>query len=530
MDVVGAYIKVEKAGINYKAKCPFHNEKTASFFVSSTRQSFYCFGCGEKGDIFTFIEKFEGLDFKGALKVLADKAGIKLPKFSKQESGLDEKEERGILYKIIEEASLHFEENLKTNTEVRKYLQKRGLNGKEIEKWRIGFAKNEWRDLQDFLLNKGFSKKEMLAAGLLKEKDGKNYDTFRARIIFPISDSIGEVVAFSGRSFPDKEGTPKYLNSPETKIFHKSDTLYGWHLAKTAIRKLDYAVLVEGQFDLVLSHESGVLNTVASSGTALTPQHLQKIKKLSNRIIIAYDSDSAGEKAAQRAAELGLSLGMEVKIASLPPGEDPASLALKDKEQWKQYLRNAQHLIDFALNKVTRDKKGPSLLKEVERNILPYFNFIKSEIERSHFVRRIAEQIGVSEEAVIKEVARFQNAPKDFGKKLETESPINPEKMLAGLVFGEKDGKIREAWEKIVGKESVEEILQNFEAEKEALLFETEKNMPSGDEQLNKLQSDTLTRQLEILTKTLDKTNKEEQEKIKREIETILQILKSIKK
>ena len=495
-DVVGSYLKLEKAGINYKAKCPFHNEKTASFFVSPARQSFYCFGCGEKGDIFTFVEKFEGLDFKSALK-------------------------KQVLYKIAEEACVFFENKLKDNQEAKKYLGKRGLSAEAMQKWRVGFAEDEWRKLHDALLAKNFSKNEMLDAGLSKEKDGKYYDTFRARIMFPICDASGRVIAFSGRSFPDKESAPKYLNSPETSIFHKSDVLYGWHLAKSAIRKLDYTVLVEGQMDLLLSHQAGVINSVASSGTALTENHLQKIKRLSNRVIIAYDSDEAGEKASRRAAELALTLGLEVKITSLPEGEDPASIILENKEVWKQYLRDSQHLIDFALAKISRDKKGTALMKEVERSILPYFAFIKSEIEKSHFIGKIASKIGVSEEAVIKEVAKFQNTEKNQLINPEIHEAQNPERMMAGILFLTGKDEIKKRWEEIIGQETLAEILERYDGDKEALIFEAEEFGDVSDELLTRIELQILRNQLRQNTNALDHTKGKEEEILKKEIEII---------
>lgn len=255
VDVLSGYIKVEKAGINWKAKCPFHNEKTPSFFISGTRQSFYCFGCGEKGDIFSFVQKFEGVDFKGALQILADKAGVELKKGGEYK----QEEDKDVLLQIMEESTKIYETELNRNEMPLAYLKTRGVKEATILKWRLGFAKDEWRNLYDRLVDKGFSKKNMLEAGLIKKVDGevhstssgqeKYYDTFRGRVMFPISDNAGRVIAFSGRSLKDDPKAPKYLNSPETKLFYKSEVLHGFHIAKNYIRKLDYAVLVEGQMD-----------------------------------------------------------------------------------------------------------------------------------------------------------------------------------------------------------------------------------------------------------------------------------------
>ncbi len=430
VDVISSYIKVEKAGINFKAKCPFHNEKTPSFFISPVRQSFYCFGCGEKGDIFSFVEKFEGLDFKGALETLADRAGIKLEKFKSEDVLGKEKNEKDKLFEIMEEATKIYEKELMENKAILKYLEKRGLNSASISKWRLGFGKDEWRSLHDYLISKGFTEREMFEAGLIKQSETSllhsnsaisgagRYDTFRNRVMFPICDASGKVIAFSGRAMKEDDKTPKYLNSPETKLFYKSEVLYGFNVAKNYIRKMDYAVLVEGQMDLIMSHQAGILNTVASSGTALTELHLKKIQKLSNRVIIAYDSDSAGEKASARAAELALFLGMEVKIASLPKGEDPASVVKDNPKKWKEALKESEHFIDLALNKAVSGNSSRNLAKEVIKNILPLVSLLRSDIEKTQFVKKIALKMKVGEEAVWSDFEKIDKAKKAGSKSL----------------------------------------------------------------------------------------------------------------
>jgi DNA primase len=319
-EVVSSYIKLDRAGVNFKARCPFHNEKTPSFFVSTERNNYYCFGCGAKGDIFTFVEEFEGLDFKSTLKILAEKAGVVLTEFNKEKEG-----EKDRLYGIIEEATKFFEKNLVENKEVNIYLKNRGLEDKTKKDFRIGFALLDWRKLFDFLKSKNFTDKEIETAGLAKRPDDKNkamYDRFRGRIMFPIADSSGRVIAFSGRIFVDDGKSAKYLNSPETPIFNKSSVLFGIDKAKDSIRKNDFSILVEGQFDLILSHQAGFKNTVASSGTAMTDSLVSKeniinnlglITRLSKNIVLAYDADKAGISASNRFAKIALYLGMDVK-------------------------------------------------------------------------------------------------------------------------------------------------------------------------------------------------------------------------
>lgn len=528
VDVISSYLKVEKAGINFKAKCPFHNEKTPSFFISPARQSFYCFGCGEKGDIFSFVQKFEGLDFKGALESLAVRAGVEIKNLRKEERP----EEKDRLFEIMEKATRFFEKQLKESKSSLEYLKKRGLKSEMISKWRIGFAKDEWRSLHDELLKSGFTREEMLDVGLIKkvESQAKFYDTFRNRIMFPISDSAGRVIAFSGRAMREDDKTPKYLNSPETKLFYKSEVLYGFNIAKSYIRKLDYAVLVEGQMDLLMSHQAGVGNTVASSGTALTELHLKKLQRLTNRIIIAYDSDSAGEKAATRAAEMALSLGLEVKVATMEKGEDPASTVKADPEKWKTALRESEHLIDFVLNKALKENQGRNLLKEVTKSVLPLVSLLKSEMEKSQYAKKIALKTKVSEDAVLNDLKRIvRTGLQEKSDSSEKPKIVNLERTMASIIFLNefmKDGNrsLKKKWQEISGKEKVDEILKNYEEEKEALMFEAERlNLGNNakneyDDILKRIELQNLKQNLKETAASLDNsTSKKEEEKLQAE-------------
>jgi DNA primase len=406
-DVIAGYIKVEKAGSSYKACCPFHNEKTPSFFISPGRQSYYCFGCGAKGDIFTFVEEMEGLDFRGALRSLADKAGIELEQDDRQGRG-----EKDRLHVVLSSATEFFEKHLGENKEVQKYLKARGVDEESMKKWRLGYAPAEWRSLWAYLKALGFSEDEITKAGLAKKVVGdarkEPYDTFRDRIIFPIFDTSGEVIAFSGRAFA-KDGIPKYLNSPEGPLFKKSEVLYGLDRAKAEIRKKDYAVLVEGQLDLVLSHQAGVKNAVATSGTAFTQLHLDRLKRLSQRIILAFDGDEAGEKASEKSAVLALSMGMEVKIADMPEGKDPADLASKDVDLWREVLKRALPAPEFFLSRVLEEEREPRKLgRLILKRVLPVVALVSSSIERAHFVSVIAKRSGIKEESIWEDLRGFK--------------------------------------------------------------------------------------------------------------------------
>ncbi len=414
-EVVGGYIKLEKSGINFKAKCPFHTEKTPSFFVSTNRQGYYCFGCGEKGDIFTFVEKMEGVDFKEALKILADKAGVEL-----KNDRSSEKRDNSRLYQALEEATKYYQERLRQNPEAEKYLKSRGISEESIKSWRLGFADDDWRLLRTKLNSLGYSDLELTQAGLIKKsverESSEPYDVFRGRLMFPIFDTRGEVVAFSGRAL-SKDTEPKYLNSPDTELFNKSETLYGFDKAKEEIRKKDYTILVEGQLDLVLSHQSGVKNTVASSGTAFTQGHLEKLKKLSSRILLAFDGDEAGMKASERSTLLAHSLGMEVKIAQIPKGLDPADMVKEDSESWKTALREAKSavetFIEYVLS-VERDANKVSRL--VERKILPIIAVMTSKFEKENAVSKVASLLGRSPAIVAEMVSKIPVLGQTFGQ------------------------------------------------------------------------------------------------------------------
>ncbi len=408
-EVVGGYVKLDKAGQSFKGRCPFHNEKTPSFFVSPLRQSYYCFGCGAKGDIFTFVQELEGLSFRQALKDLAERAGVELTNRPEAVKARGEKDE---LLQALEAATVFFENELGKSEAARQYVLSRGITEVSIRKWRLGYAPAEWRSLYSHMLQLGFKQDVLLKAGLVKsvaDGSGKQpYDVFRDRIIFPLSDSSGEVIAFSGRALAP-EAVPKYLNSPDTVLFTKSEVLYGLDKAKEKIRKQNYAVLVEGQVDLVLSHQVGVENTVASSGTAFTERHLERLKRLSKRIILGFDADAAGEKAGEKAAELGLRLGLEVKIANLPRGKDPAEIAKANPSAWKEVLRSSLPAIEHFLNRVIAEEKDTrkrGLM--IEKKILPLIALLGSSIERSHFVSLISQRTGLKEDVLWEDLKRVK--------------------------------------------------------------------------------------------------------------------------
>jgi DNA primase len=488
VEVLSTYLKLEKAGGSYKAKCPFHNEKTASFFISPDRGTYYCFGCGVKGDIFTFVQEFEGVEFMQALQILALKAGVEIVPEKRGERNEKEK-----LFNLLEDATNFFEAGLAKNKEVIAYLEKRGLTSGTIHDWQIGYAENEWRLLYNHLTKKGSDAKSILGVGLVKKNDKASgepfYDTFRGRIMFPLSDQAGKVVGFSGRIFgaADDGKSPKYLNSPETPLFVKSDFLYGLNKAKMAIRKQDYAIVVEGQFDLILSHQAGFINTVASSGTALTERHIRKIQNLSNRIMFAFDGDSAGFAATERSAHLALSLGMEVKVAGLPAGDDPASLIQKDPKAWSHIISKSKHIIDFYTDSlVSSGIDSRTIGKKVKEKVLPFVLLVTSAIERSHFIKNISEKTGIKEEAIWDDLKNVSKpASLQTSQQQNAASPpsrYSVPRSILGIIFWQE--QVKEAHTKVselskrleehLGKEAVVALKVELEPDKEKLIFEAE--------------------------------------------------------
>ncbi|MEK7628028.1 MAG: DNA primase [Patescibacteria group bacterium] len=405
VDVVAPYVKLVRAAGNYKARCPFHSERTPSFTLSPDRGTYHCFGCNVGGDMFSFVQAIEGTDFKGALKILADKAGVPLV-YGRS----DKKDPTDKLYAALEEACL-FSENLLTKTHpAYAYLEKRGLTEETIRSFRIGWVPNEWRALATHLRAKGFTDADIESAGLGKRTDKGLYDRFRSRIMFPLCDSAGRVVGFSGRIFAESgdvpADAPKYLNSPETPLYHKSKILYGFDRAKQHIRKLTFSILVEGQMDLVSVHQAGWKNAVAVSGTALTEDHINLLRRMADNVVLALDADKAGVEAARKSALIALAAGMDVKVALLPAGSDPADFILTEgKDAWRSRVRDAKHVVEFLLTALTtQHDEARAYAKAVRQVVLPFIAMIQSPIDRDHFVRMVAGRLGVGEDAVRAEV------------------------------------------------------------------------------------------------------------------------------
>lgn len=490
VDVVTQYVKLDRAGQNMRARCPFHAERTPSFIVSPDRGTYHCFGCGVGGDIFSFVEAIEGVDFKGALKILAEKAGVPLV-YSKGEK-TDAKDR---LFEVMEAATMFYQTRL--NDEATKYLKERGLTDETIRAFRLGYAGDEWSEMSDFLKQKKFTEKEMLDAGLAKKGErGGITDKFRNRIMFPIADTAGRVVAFSGRTFGEKAhpDAPKYLNSPETALFHKSRILYGFDRAKQTIRKHNFAILVEGQMDLLASHQAGWANTVAVSGTAFTVEHAALLKRMSENLVIALDPDEAGFKAASRAARAALSQGMHVKVAQLPKDLDPADLILKNgAEAWRKCIREAKEIITFLLDVLEAHAKSKeNFRRSVESIVLPFLADVQSPIAKEQYEKEVAKRLGVSESAVRAaevKVPRPPMVPAAVAASVRPADAPNRIKQAYGLLLWQKSLQKptidAETFERelggAVGEEMMKSLVRMPLEEKETLRFFAEKlNGTSG--------------------------------------------------
>jgi len=437
VQIVSEYVKLQKAGRNYKSACPFHSEKNPSFFVFPERQSWHCFGaCGTGGDIFSFIMKKEGVDFAQALRLLANKAGVTLVAQSTPQRQAQNKE-RERLFEINEAAAEYYHHVLlKTSIaeKTRTYITGRGLSSETIKNFQLGFAPEAWDTLKQFLKSKGYGEAELLATGLLVERDDKNnYDRFRNRLIFPIRNIQGNVTGFGGRALDDS--LPKYLNSPQTPVFDKSSSLYGIDRAKTAIRQKDQAVIVEGYVDVLVAHQYGYSNVIASMGTAMTHKQLAILKGLTRNLILALDADTAGEIAIFRSGELIDKMlpvakfvdgpaplpvygwvkyedahNAEVKILILPQGKDPDELIIEDASQWQKLLMNAKPMVDFILeNEIAKVNLDSAQEKSsaVER-LLPLLLQMENPLRQAHYLDRLARLLKIDEHVLSDAVRKFK--------------------------------------------------------------------------------------------------------------------------
>jgi len=399
VEVVGRYTQLTKSGRNFRALCPFHNEKTPSFFVFPERQSWHCFGaCSTGGDAFAFVMRKEGIDFGEALRRLADSAGVVLPSRIEVEG---KKEARDRLYQANQAASAYFHDllvNSRAGEKALGYLTGRGLSRNSIGEFRLGYALDSWDGLKKHLSERGYSEKEMLDAGLLSSgENGRIYDRWRNRLMIPIRDEKGQTTGFGARVLDDS--FPKYINSPQTLVFDKSATLYGLDLAAAAIRQQDLSVIVEGYMDVIAAHQFGFNNVIASMGTSITDRQINRLKRLSHNLVLALDSDSAGEEAMLRCVGHENTLEAEIKVMILPEGKDPDDVIKADAEEWRRLVADASPVIDYTFDRVAA---GLDLTKVKDRTqardrLFPIVDGITDVVRRAHYLQKLARMVGVSE-------------------------------------------------------------------------------------------------------------------------------------
>ena len=429
VQVVSEYVKLQKAGRNYKSACPFHSEKNPSFFVFPERQSWHCFGaCGTGGDIFSFIMKKEGVDFAQALRLLANKAGVTLvAQATPQRQAQNKEKER--LFEINEAAAEYYHHALLNSSvaeTARNYITRRGLSSETIRNFQLGFAPEGWDTLKQYLKGKGYEEAELLAAGLLVEReDRKNYDRFRNRLMFPIRNIQGNVSGFGGRALDDS--LPKYLNSPQTAVFDKSSSLYGIDRARTAIRQKDQAVIVEGYIDVLAAHQHGYTNVIASMGTAMTDRQLGILKGLTRNLILALDADTAGEEAVSRSGEMVDKMlpvppefygwvkyedahNAEVKILILPQGKDPDEVIMGNASQWQKLITDAKPMVDFIFeSQVAKvDLASARDKSTMVDKLLPLLLEMKDPLRQAHYLERLARLLRIDEHVLSDALRKFK--------------------------------------------------------------------------------------------------------------------------
>ncbi len=414
VEVIGQYTALTKSGKTFRGLCPFHSEKHGSFFVYPDQQTWHCFGaCATGGDVFSFMMKKDGISFGEALRILAEKCGVAIPQNAVADKA---REKHDRLYQANEAAAEYYHQLLLNTQEaqtVRDYLAKRGLNAQSVENFKLGYSPNTWDSLQKYLEERGYSIAEIMEAGLVIEGENKmKHDRFRRRLMFPITDIRGRIIGFGGRAL-DEGQQPKYLNSPQTPVFDKSSNLYGLHLAKEAMRSEEQAVIVEGYMDVILPHQYGYKNVIASMGTAIGENHIAILKKMTKNLVLALDPDSAGESATLRSVGLENSLGAEMRVAVLPDGKDPDEIVIENPPEWQKLIAEAIPILDFTFDKAAAgiDLKTARGKTEAVEKLLPVVSQIKDVVRQTYYLDKLAALVGQSPRKLEMLLIKNKSAP-----------------------------------------------------------------------------------------------------------------------
>ena len=479
VEVIGSYFPLKRAGANFKALCPFHQEKTPSFMVSPGRQTFHCFGCGAGGSVFRFVMEYEHLDFPAAVRKLAARAGIPIVEERGAADGDRQYETRRELLKLHAEAAEWFHQNL-TKKEIgepaRKYLKQRGITGEVARRWQLGYAPDEWDAFGSWARGQGYEARDLAASGLIKTKDDDQtsnlnprtwYDRFRGRIMFPIHDyRTGEIIAFSGRLLEDREGAAKYLNSPETPLFRKGNVLFGLHKSKRALIEANCAIVCEGQLDLISLFEAGITNVVAPQGTAFTENQARILKRFCSEVVLCFDSDAAGAKAAERSLDALLENDFIVRIVELPPGEDPDSLVRRDgKEQFEKRVANAPDLFDYWIEREAAnvDLSSSGAKIQAAQRTAGLISRIGNDAMRNEVIYKAAARLDLPAADLKNLLPKLSSRPNESVERV-IESVASPQKIKQLCILALRDLEVRnfllaQPWRRILAKTPGTELL-----------------------------------------------------------------------
>lgn len=423
-DVVSQYVELKRAGRNFKGLSPFGNERTPSFMVSPEKQIWHDFSSGKGGNMFSFVMEMEGLDFKGALELLARKAGVDLDQFRGRGSSNSKEKER--LFEALELAAKFYQVQFSKNQTALIYvLKKRQFSKETALEWRLGYSPNTGTALIDFLKTKNFTEHEIKSAGLSAQRYRGLGDMFRGRLMIPLADQQGRIIGFTARLLEDDPDAPKYINTPQTLLYDKSRHVYGLHLAKEAIRKSKYAVVAEGNLDVIASHQAGIRQVVATAGTAMTEQHLKTLGRFTPDIRLSFDADNAGLNATERAIPIASKVGVSLSIITIPSGKDPDELIKQDVKKWQEIIEKPKYALDWLIERYQKqlDITSAQGKREFSDVILKTVRGLNDQVEQEHYLEKVGGLIGVSREALMTKLKQNPDAPRLKVKKTEYKPP-----------------------------------------------------------------------------------------------------------
>ena len=487
VEVIGSYFPLKRAGSSYKALCPFHQEKTPSFNVSAQRQSFHCFGCGAGGSVFRFVMDYEHLDFPSAVRKLAARAGIPIIEERSFNAADDRQyETRRTLLQLHAEAAEWFHENLLKRewaAPAREYLKKRGIDRNIAGSWQIGFAPESWDSMLRWALDRGYRRSEILQSGLVKPRDEERpnesevYDRFRGRVMFPICNDVGEVIAFSGRVLASEVEAAKYLNSPETPLFRKGAILFGLHKTKRPLIEANSAIVCEGQLDLITLFEAGITNVVAPQGTAFTEQQARILKRYVEEVVLCFDADVAGQKAAERSLEALLQNDLIVRIAEMPPGEDPDSIVRRrGKDEFEQRISGAREFFDFWIERKAAETDLTSMGAKMQlaRDLAATVGRVHDPMMRREVANKVTARLGVTTrdfESLVPQATRERRVAGDDAARSAAPAPAprHDVAMLCLLALRDNDARevlLQQKWREVLSQTpDADMLLRVLEAE-----------------------------------------------------------------